>query len=231
MNKINARSPANRPTEFPKTITAVRTFEDAKKAADAASKEADVLQWAIGDALIEECGPPGPDGVNTGSSHLLKKAAAKLNELGFRHYSYDHLRKLRSIADHFPAGVRTPASWSVYAVAGDPKTFRMIKEQADRDDVPLTVKFAKACLKHQNEQRDKDERQGRDKPNGRNPKRAMALEAFRKAKAEVERIEERTKVHISLVRKEDPEAVELIEAVDSFRALLETLVETRQAAE
>ena len=48
----------------------------------AAVREAERCIWKIGDALIEECGPPGEHGVNTGVLDKLRECARELRLLG-----------------------------------------------------------------------------------------------------------------------------------------------------
>jgi hypothetical protein len=65
-------------------------------------------QWALGDALLEECGAPGDDGVNNGSGAKLQAAQVELAADGFE-YEVDTLRKYRDLSATFPAGTRIPA--------------------------------------------------------------------------------------------------------------------------
>ena len=62
-------------TEFPKTIAAARAL-------DAADERRWEAQFALAEALVKECGAPGPDGVNNGA---LTKAKKVISELKLKH--------------------------------------------------------------------------------------------------------------------------------------------------
>ena len=80
------------------------------------------------DALIEECGPPGNHGVNTGALDKLDQCGRELRRLGFE-TSREYLRDLRRTAANFPDGVRTPSvPFTVHLEAGDPAS----SESSDR---------------------------------------------------------------------------------------------------
>jgi hypothetical protein len=61
--------------QFPKTLEAFRQHKDAEGKVEGAL-------WLIGEALIEECGPPGPDGVNNGSGSKIEAARKFLKQEG-----------------------------------------------------------------------------------------------------------------------------------------------------
>ena len=82
------------PTQFPLTL--------------AAAKDAEKSQWAIGDALVKECGPPGADHSNNGASAKIAAVAKFLAENG-REFSESYLRRLRQVAFAF-SDVRTRSS-------------------------------------------------------------------------------------------------------------------------
>jgi hypothetical protein len=48
----------------------------------AAANDAEKSQWAIGDALVKECGPPGDDHSNNGSGKRITAALKFLAENG-----------------------------------------------------------------------------------------------------------------------------------------------------
>lgn len=129
------------PAQFPKTIAAVKAREGAIFAVE------DCL-WRIGDALIEECGPPGEHGVNTGSNDKLEQCAKELAEAGFKRYGLDMLVKLRRTAAAFPDVKRlTSVSWSVHDIAGDDETLLAAQEfAAEKDGAKLTVNFVKKFI-------------------------------------------------------------------------------------
>ena len=90
----------------------------------AAFRDAEKCLWKIGDALIEECGPPGDHGVNTGALDKLDQCARELRRLGFE-TSREYLRDLRRTAANFPDGVRSPSvPFTVHLEAGDPATLK-----------------------------------------------------------------------------------------------------------
>ena len=132
---------SNKPTgNFPLTVAAIRRAAELEKKHSAA-------QFAIGDALIAECGPPGDVGPNNGALAKLKRCAAELKALGFD-YSIDHLQDLRTTAASFPDGDRSPSiSWTAHSVAGDPKTLQAALRKAKSDGVPLTVSFVETFKK------------------------------------------------------------------------------------
>src|ERR1700730_6099885 len=95
------------PTQFPLTL--------------AAAKDAEKSQWAIGDALVKECGPPGDDHANNGSGERIAAVAKFLDENGLE-YGVNYLRQLRRVAYALPdAGTRTSVSWHAHEAAGSPK--------------------------------------------------------------------------------------------------------------
>jgi flagellar biosynthesis GTPase FlhF len=87
----------------------------------AAAKDAEKSQWAIGDALVEECGPPGDDHANNGGSKRIAAAAKFLGTNGLE-YSESYLRRLRQVAFAFSdVRTRTSASWNAHEAARTPK--------------------------------------------------------------------------------------------------------------
>jgi hypothetical protein len=87
----------------------------------AAIKKADQNQWAIGDALLAECGPPSQNGVNDGSFvHLIEVAGYLLVE-GYE-YSTTTLSAYRVTAQSFrPSARRANIPWAAHKVAGTPE--------------------------------------------------------------------------------------------------------------
>jgi hypothetical protein len=93
---------------FPKTLAAAKAGESSL--------------WAIGDALIAECGPPGEVGAHNGSNEKIAEAAVFLAEQGIE-YSEHTLRQLRQVAFAFPHDARASrVSWHAHLEAGTPKT-------------------------------------------------------------------------------------------------------------
>jgi hypothetical protein len=70
-------------------------------------------QWEIGDALLKECGPPGENGANNGSTAKLKEALEELDRNGLC-YSLSTLRHMRDMSHAWPVPRGTRVSWSVY---------------------------------------------------------------------------------------------------------------------
>jgi len=84
---------------FPNVIAAARTLAGG--------------QWALGDALIKDCGPPGNDGVRNASSIKIAAAAEELFKQGLMSetgnpYSPSTLRDYRDTAAQFSPGERSP---------------------------------------------------------------------------------------------------------------------------
>jgi hypothetical protein len=149
--KPNNKSGCKAPIQFPKVVAAVRAHETA-------TLQVEDCKWAIGDALILECNPPGPDGINNGVNRKLKQAAAELKGLGLGHYCFSYLRNFRIVANSYPAARRLAAvSWSAHLAAGDPETLQAAKKQAERKGTKLTVDFVqrfRADRRRKDEERD-----------------------------------------------------------------------------
>lgn len=80
-------------------------------------------QWALGDALIEECGPPGKRGISDGSYERLAKAVEYLCANGVEHNdrTLRTLREYREVSYLYPNGTRVPSvSFSVHRVLDGP---------------------------------------------------------------------------------------------------------------
>ena len=87
----------------------------------AAAKDAEKSQWAIGDALVKEIGPPSVDHANNGSGERIAAVAKFLDENGLE-YGVTYLRRLRQVSYAFPdARTRTSVSWHAHEAAGSPK--------------------------------------------------------------------------------------------------------------
>jgi hypothetical protein len=164
---------ARRPS-FVETIKAAQVC----KATEVSGTEA---LFALGDALINDCGPPGSAGVHTGSDDLLKKAQKALARKDLI-YSFDHLRNLRTVAHAFPPGVRTPAlAWSVHRAAGNPERLSELIAEAKLEGKELTAPFVRQSNKKLKEQREKKEREQHEKLNGRpqeDPAYVLAQQRF-----------------------------------------------------
>jgi hypothetical protein len=113
-------------TEFPKTIGLIKARENS--------------QWAIGDALIEECGESSTQGtINDGSRELIAVLAKELEELGLEGYTIGHLASLRNISSKFPANSRESAlPWTFHRDAGSPEMLRKILERVTKQGKRIT---------------------------------------------------------------------------------------------
>jgi len=106
-------------TKFPRTLAAV--------------KKGETSTWAIGDALIEECGPPSEHGVNDGSRPKLEAARQYLENNGGYEYSLSHLIGLRDTAFNFRSFERNSnLSYHVHRVAGTPEMLNAIIQGAPK---------------------------------------------------------------------------------------------------
>jgi hypothetical protein len=103
---------------YPKTLAAV--------------KAANLDQWAIGDALVEECGPPSETGVQDGSRNKIKEAAEYLLTYNFE-YKIETLAHFRETAYDFKESVRLPSiSFSVHRAAGSPEFLKSVIQGAPK---------------------------------------------------------------------------------------------------
>ena len=75
---------------------------------DASERRSDDFLWRAADAVLEECGAPGPDGVNNGTGDKMKALAAELKQAGLNAYKIDWVKKVRKAAHVVPAGRRLP---------------------------------------------------------------------------------------------------------------------------
>jgi flagellar biosynthesis GTPase FlhF len=106
-------------TQFPRTLAAVKKGENSL--------------WNIGDALIEECGPPSKLGIQNGDYQKLEKVSAYLAENGGYAYSTNRLSALRTVAYNFQNSERKfEYSWSVHQAAGNPATLNAIVAAAPK---------------------------------------------------------------------------------------------------
>lgn len=115
---------------FPNVLAAVEKREAHKADLDCRDL------WAIGDALIDDCGRPNRDvaisgrGKRDGSTAKIKQCAAILNERGFKGYENATLLDLREGADTFGKSKRhVGISMWVHLEAGSPDFMDWIVEQ------------------------------------------------------------------------------------------------------
>jgi hypothetical protein len=74
------------------------------------------LRWAVGDALLIECGPP-----DQGDSTIMREVAAELRAEGFDDYKLRDLAVLRKVSYAFPPASRRSCSWDLHKAAETPE--------------------------------------------------------------------------------------------------------------
>jgi hypothetical protein len=125
---------------FPKTIAAAMAIERST--------------WTLGDALVEECGPPSEPGKRTGSDDKIEEARAALEAAGYE-YSFDYLRNVRRTAANFPPGERSPDGealpFSYFQIARTPENLQIARKKAKDAGVKLSAQFIRDTLKDQEE--------------------------------------------------------------------------------
>jgi len=113
-------------------------------------------QWEIGDALIEDCGPPSTHGVNDNSRAIIYQIVEELADNGVERTA-EHLSRLRQAAYNFPKDRRIPGfSWSVHYVAGSPTMLAEIIRMAGKRK--LTKQFATELKELIERQQEEEER-------------------------------------------------------------------------
>ena len=92
-------------------------------------------QWAIGDALLAECGPPSESSVNDGSWERLKEVAQRCSDIWNldQSYSIQHLSRLRATSFHFGEPARfAKLSWGAHRAAGTPEFLKAVIKGAPK---------------------------------------------------------------------------------------------------
>lgn len=116
--------------KFPLVLAAVQ------KAAEHVRKS----QWAIGDALVTEIGPPR----NGAHDKRLEQCSKELAAEGFE-YSEKYLSHLRQVSASFsPARRRADISWEVHREAGDPDRLETLIKAARGK--PLSRAYARKLI-------------------------------------------------------------------------------------
>lgn len=119
-------------TEFPKTLAAARNAEKS--------------QWNIGDAILEECGPPGEDNSNNGSWQKIEAASKALHLEGLE-YAANSLRIYRDVCYSFPLARRLASvSFSVHVEAGSPEMLNKIIAELEHGE-RLTLALSREISK------------------------------------------------------------------------------------
>jgi hypothetical protein len=116
------------------------------------------LQWALGDALVEEIGEPAEKGVRNKSKQKLERLQDQLKKHGVD-YGAEHLRDLWYVAHHFPPEDRsTGIGWTLHRKAGTAEILKQAMEAADKTGAPLTVKFIAAFREQKRREQAKKQR-------------------------------------------------------------------------
>ena len=200
--------------EFSRTLEAAADYHDAEH-----------KHWnrafTFGDALIEECGDPGPRGVRTGSNAKLVKAQKFLEQKGFT-YSIAHLRDLRKVAAAIPHKDRSESvSVTVYQVAGSAEAVEAVRKFARREELAqVTVADVKKYQKDQKDQREREDRQQQKKANaGKGPRPDPArVSATYKS---LDNIAQARALIIDAEKLLKPYPQLILEEVDAFEGMIE----------
>jgi hypothetical protein len=159
----------NRPRakpSFNKTLNAGRHLHEARG-------RTFEYQVALAEALLEEVGPPGPNGKHNESSKRLKEAHGALAREGI-HFSIEYLRELRQFAHAFPTPEdRSPGcSFTVHLKAGNPETLHAVIATAGAEGKApegITVAFVQGFLKQRALELERKNRAAHDKLKNRPP--------------------------------------------------------------
>jgi hypothetical protein len=124
--------------KFPKVNALVVQAEEAEK-------RAEDMQWLIGDALLEECGPPPSSPRADGSYEALKECAAELEATGHPKFSINYLARLREVSHTNPRMTRIPGvSWSAHQEADDPRFLKEVVKIAHKRGEKVTQDYVRA---------------------------------------------------------------------------------------
>jgi hypothetical protein len=150
----------------------------------AAVKKGEKSLWDIGDALLDECGPPDAHG---GDHKEQKLEAARLYLLANGYdYSRPGLSNLRRIAYRFPSSARnSEIAWSAHAAAGTPERLNAIIASTN-NIADVTARHVEKIIdaKYQEQRliRENEERQARAQLEEAEKEQKAAEAAERKAK-------------------------------------------------
>jgi flagellar biosynthesis GTPase FlhF len=153
----------------------------------AAIKTAEQNQWAIGDALIAECGPPSQQQVKDGSYVLLHDAAIYLLAEGFE-YNIQTLAMFRNTAHLFrPSKRLANIAFGVHRVAATPEYLEAIITGAPKG-TKITQLYVEGIRKAQADterrEREKAEEKARQEREKAEREEAEAKARVREAEAE-----------------------------------------------
>jgi flagellar biosynthesis GTPase FlhF len=153
----------------------------------AAIKKAEQDQWAIGDALLAECGPPSEPSVNDGSG--LQEVAKYLFDQGYS-YSQSSLSEYRSVAFGFAAAKRRNVAWGTHRAAGTSQFLDAVIAGAPKG-TRITAEYVKRIrqLQVDNERREREDaaEKARAERERAEEKEAQAKARAREAKEEREK--------------------------------------------
>lgn len=167
--------------KYPKTVAAVQKAEGKS-------------QWAIGDALLVEIGPPTRSGGYDASGKRFEECAKELNEHGLT-YKPETLRRFRDTAHAFISGARAPEiSYRAHESAGNLRVLGIaIERAAGRPVSHRFVDTVKASLREAEKAKQEKkaaaakERAEKAKASGDEEAVAKAEEAHKKAEREAAR--------------------------------------------
>lgn len=113
----------------------------------AAAKAREGSAWALGDALIAECGEPGASHIKSGAYSRIEEAQKFLATRGTR-LSFTYLAKLRNIAYAFPPPLRQ-FSYTVHQEASNPETLDAVVA-ALPEGRKLTASYVRQAVRSRN---------------------------------------------------------------------------------
>lgn len=120
-------------TEFPKSLEAAKASNNS--------------QWPLGDALIEECSTPGPNGVRDESREKLVRCAKELENNGID-FTAEYIRQIRRTAANFTPGTRIPGvPFTVHRYMGNPERLQAFLKWAEEKGKIISVKNATEFLR------------------------------------------------------------------------------------
>jgi len=110
--------------------------------------------WALGEALIKDCGKPGDDRTHNGSHGRIEAAAKELAAKGFD-YNLNTLVNIRETAFAFPSVRRiTDVAFWTHSAAGSPDLLDAATKLARREGVSVTAAFVSKAARRWREQDD-----------------------------------------------------------------------------
>jgi hypothetical protein len=106
------------------------------------------INWDLGDILVDEFGKAPPPDTRDGKREAMAVWAADFKEIGLSEHTTAHISTLRVLASKFTTESRDSVlGWTIHRYAGSPEMLAMIKERADTEKIPLTVKLTEQLRK------------------------------------------------------------------------------------